>query len=189
MRRKFSYSGKRRDFSRVVITILVIVIAVQAAAIANTQLSLSSPQQLSSPPAITPGPSRDPIPLEGYERPEVSVSPSVIYLTSGCRQLAMVTTEFQTYSIQNGLDKKIDFRPTVHDVFKDLIENFGMTVKAARIESLEESTYYAKLYVQQGSRILGLDAKPSDSIAVAVRFDAPVYVKSEIMETHGKDIC
>ena len=185
---KYTYGTekKKRDIRGPLIIILVVIIAVQA-----ILLIRNPPETLSLPPlpGFQPGEYSDvPIPVDGYEKPDVSVSPSVIYLTSGCRQLAMVTTESQTYSIQNGLEKKIDFRPTTHDVFKDLVENFAMTVKAVKIESLEDSTYYSKLYIQQGNRLLGLDSKPSDSIAVAVRFDAPVYVKSEIM-SQGENIC
>lgn len=141
------------------------------------------------PPEPAPARTGSPLSLEGFERVEVAVTPSVIYLTAGCRQLAMASTDSQTYSIRLGLEKQVDARPTIHDVMKDLVENLGITVRMAKIEDLQDSTYYARLLVQQGERLLGLDSKPSDAVAVAVRFDAPVYVKAGILEAHGKSVC
>ena len=130
-----------------------------------------------------------PIALEGFQEVDITVSPSIIYVTAGCRQIAMATTSLQTYSIQNGLQGIIDFRPTSHDIFKDLIENTGMRVRLAKIETFADSTYYTKLYVQDSARILALDTRPSDSIAIAVRLGAPIYVADSILDEAGKDIC
>jgi len=175
---------------RFIIIALIVVIIVQATVVVDNMFTQSLP-----PSAIRDyGPAMfdypDPnIPISGYDVVEVEVTPSIIYLTSGCRQLAMITTEGQTYSIQNGLDNVVDFRPTTHDVMADLIENLRVEVIMARVDSLEDSIFFAKLFVQQGNKVLGLDSKSSDSIAIAVRFDAPVYVNRNIMISSGIDIC
>jgi len=176
---------RKRDVRRFLLILLVVVIVIQATVLV-TNFSASQPLQQLPPSQPLP---TVPLSLEGFQEVEITVSPSIIYLTAGCQQLTMVTTEFQTYSIKNGLDKKVDFRPTSHDVFKDLIENFGIAAKMVRIESLDDSTYYAKLYVQQGNKLLGLDSKPSDAIGVAVRFDVPVYIRTTILTQNGKIIC
>ncbi|MBI4182214.1 MAG: bifunctional nuclease family protein [Candidatus Aenigmarchaeota archaeon] len=165
--------------------ILLIIIVLLAAALAN-QILGGSPL-----PAITPFPggiATAPLSTEGYREMAVGVSPAIIYLRAGCTQLAMVTTEGQTYSIQNGLDGRIDFRPTVHDVLVDLMDSLGIEVRMARIDGVQDSTYYATLLVQQGDQLLALDTKPSDAIAVAVRTGAPLWVRDSIVAT-GKQVC
>lgn len=182
---------KRSDVLRLLILILGIVIIVQATVLVNNRFMEAQPLQPPTPTFESPVRPVEEVPLslDGYMEAEISVSPSIIYATSSCTQISMITTESQTYSIQRGLEGKVDFRPTTHDVFKDLVENFDMTVKEARIESLVDNTFYAKLYVQQGNKILGLDSKPSDAIGVAIRFNAPVYVHQSIFEASGKAIC
>jgi len=191
---KWNWPKKRKKrFQRILVTALVLVILVQAAVLVNNYLIYTLSQSKTLPETIPPFGSAKPleglVSLEGFEQAEVNVSPMVIYLTSGCLQLAMITTEFQTYSIQQGIEKKTSIRPTTHDLFRDLAENFGISVKLAKIESLEDSIYYARLYIQQGSKTLGLDSKPSDAIAVAVRFNAPVYLNSKILKENAVDIC
>ena len=131
--------------------------------------------------------------LEGFQEVSVLVDPMVIYLYRpelGCnRTMTMVTTEAQTYSIQMGLEKRVEFRPLVHDIVKDALDNFGINVLGARIEKLEKNTYYSKLILQHGKSVLTLDSKPSDSIAIAVRSDAPIYINRNLLETYGELFC
>lgn len=201
MKKKKSKSlfKNKKSFQKFLVILMALVILVQASVVVNNSfLSFFQVDPVFKDPEITAPvtPQKKlsrrkelPISVEGYEEVEIKVSPSIIYLTVGCQQLSMITTEFQSYSIGTGLEKKVDFRPTSHDVFKDMIENFDIEAKMVKIEELEDSTYYAKLFVQQGDKLLGLDSKPSDAIAIAVRFDAPVYVRSNILETAARDTC
>ena len=129
------------------------------------------------------------ISLVGFTRVEVTTEPGIIYLTSGCSQLPMTTSETQTYSIQTGLENNIEFRPTAHDVVRDVLENFGIEPLMAKVEKLEDNTYFAKLILQRGNLVLALDSKPSDAIAVAVRFNVPIYIKDELLQIYGQRIC
>ena len=180
---------KRKHVRNFLVLGLAIVIVVQASVLVESLFQSTQPSTVPQAPSPITRPQSTALSLDGYEQVEVTVSPAVMYLTAGCRQLAMVTTEFQTYSINNGLQKRIDVRPTTHDVFKDMIENFGFTVQMVKVEAFKDSIYYAKLFVQEDSKVLGLDSRPSDAIAVAVRFDAPIYVHSDILAQYGKDVC
>lgn len=169
----------RQGFQKFVVIILLVFISFQAFSMMsfdNTILNVEDNVQ-------------EPISLDGYQETKVNVSSSVIYLASDCQQLSMVTTDTKTYSIQKGIEKSTDLRPTTHDVFKDLVKNLNISVLMVKINSLEDSIFYSKLYLQQDNKILGLDSKPSDAIAIAVRLDAPVYVNSEIMQNSGNNIC
>jgi len=128
-------------------------------------------------------------PPEGFVPVEIDVTPGIIYLTHNCSQMTMITTASQTYSIENGIKGVIDPRPTPHDIIKDILENWNINVTMARIESLIEGTYYATLVLAQGNRTLLLDCRPSDSIATAIRFGAPVYISKKLLEEQGVDVC
>lgn len=76
-------------------------------------------------------------------------------------------------------------RPLTHDLMKSIIE--GLKVKLSRvvIHELKENTFYAKLCLRKKGTILEIDARPSDSIALALRVKAPIYVCPEIMEVNS----
>ena len=126
---------------------------------------------------------------EGFELVAVDALPMQILLSSGCRELTMVTTESQTYSIATGAEGLRPFRPLTHDLIADVLDIYDMKVLLVKIESLEEGTYFAKLFVAQGNKILSLDSKPSDAIAIAVRTDAPVYLNQTLLEQEGEYLC
>ncbi len=119
----------------------------------------------------------------------VNVDTNNIYLTSECLKLAIATTEQQTYSIASGLGDATGIRPNTHDLMKDTFELYSIEVLMVKVDDFRDGTYYAKLLLRQGNKILNLDSRPSDAIAVAVRFQKPVYVKNGIMESLGVGIC
>jgi bifunctional DNase/RNase len=73
-------------------------------------------------------------------------------------------------------------RPLTHDLMKSVIETLGAYIERVEITRVEEGTFYAALIVRGEERTLAIDARPSDSIALAVRTGAPVYVAEDVME-------
>lgn len=128
---------------------------------------------------------------EGFVSCNISVSPTLIHLISECLQLDMTTNQEQTSSIEKGLKKELSMRPWSHDLIVQILDNFGIDVLHIKIHTLEEETgtYYAKIFLQKGNKILALDSKPSDAIAIAVRANAKIYVMKELLEKYGKKIC
>lgn len=126
---------------------------------------------------------------EGFSEVAVDVDENRIYLYSGCRRLVMITNEFQTESIKDGLEGKMDFRPNSHDAIKSIMETFEMETLMVKITHLEEGAYFARIFLLQDTRILNLDIRPTDAIAIAARTGAPVYVNQELMEEQGEIIC
>jgi len=127
--------------------------------------------------------------VDDYDKVQVNVTLNGLFLTSRCKSIIMGIEDFQAYSINQGINKKVDFRPTVHDLIEDILQTFNMKVFMVKISNMEDGTYYSNLILKQGGKILNLDAKPSDAIAVAVREDAPVYVKKSLLEEFGVKIC
>ena len=73
-------------------------------------------------------------------------------------------------------------RPLTHDLFKDTIAQLGGTLQRIVITKLEFNTFFAKLILQtKEGELREVDARPSDSIAVALRADAPIFVAEEVL--------
>lgn len=73
-------------------------------------------------------------------------------------------------------------RPMTHDLMKSAIEAIGFFVSRVEITRLDEGTFYAALMLRGEDREIAIDARPSDSIALAVRFGCPVYVAESVFE-------
>ena len=67
-------------------------------------------------------------------------------------------------------------RPMTHDLFKNLTELMGLAVSKVEVCDLRENTFYARIFFSTGDGGFDMDARPSDAIAIAIRFGAPIYV-------------
>jgi len=77
-------------------------------------------------------------------------------------------------------------RPLTHDLLKELIHSLGATLKHVIIDKLEKKTFYAKLVLHdRDEQEIIVDARPSDSIALALRASVPIYVEETILEEAG----
>jgi bifunctional DNase/RNase len=72
-------------------------------------------------------------------------------------------------------------RPLTHDLFPALIRGLGGTLTRVLITRVQENTYYAELVVQRGDEVFTVDARPSDSIAIALRMQADLYADDELL--------
>lgn len=72
-----------------------------------------------------------------------------------------------------------------HDLLKNLVLSFDTELKHIYINELSEGTFYAQIVCDKDNQVLELDARPSDAIALAVRFNAPIYVNSEVLDEAG----
>lgn len=72
-------------------------------------------------------------------------------------------------------------RPMTHDLLRDVIETLDTTVERVEITRVEEGTFYAVVVLRTGSGTRFVDARPSDSIALAVRTGAPIYVAEQVL--------
>ena len=73
-------------------------------------------------------------------------------------------------------------RPMTHDLMQDVVETLGYLVQRVEITRLEEGTFYAALILQGEEHTYALDARPSDSIALAIRAGAPLFVDEAVLE-------
>jgi len=78
-------------------------------------------------------------------------------------------------------DIKFD-RPMTHDLFKNFIDNLEMVVSKVEVCDLKDNTFYARIYFVSKDKSFDMDARPSDAIAIALRFGAPIYVDDKIFD-------
>ena len=79
-------------------------------------------------------------------------------------------------------------RPLTHDLLRIVIEGLEARVSRILITELRGNTFYAKIFLSRGNEILSIDARPSDSIALALRASAPIFVSRELFESSKQDI-
>lgn len=73
-------------------------------------------------------------------------------------------------------------RPTTHDLFLDALTNLDTRVDHVVINDVKGQTFFAKLTLRQGARLVELDARPTDAISLALRQEAPFYIEEDILE-------
>ncbi|MDZ4711801.1 MAG: bifunctional nuclease family protein [bacterium] len=103
---------------------------------------------------------------------------------TGSRRLPIIIGQYEAQSIALELEGIKPPRPLTHDLLKEVIETFGYSVNHIVINELRDSTFYAKIKFDSAS-IEEIDARPSDAIAIALKFSSPIYVATEIMDEVG----
>ena len=72
-------------------------------------------------------------------------------------------------------------RPLTHDLCKRLITGLGGSLRRVQITKVEQNTYFAELHIHRGDDLIQVDARPSDSIAIALRLSAPIYAQESLL--------
>jgi len=115
---------------------------------------------------------------------------SEIVLVSDDMALPIYVSHNQADSIMNGLNGIRFHRPLTHDLFIQVINSMGGSVKKVVIDDLAEGIFLAKLYIEMEKngekREIVLDARPSDCIALAVREGCDIYVAENVLAEAGR---
>ena len=100
---------------------------------------------------------------------------------NGPRRLPIIIGAFEAQSIALEMEGIKPPRPLTHDLMKILIETLGADLAEVVISELRDSTFYAKLVFDSQE----VDARPSDAIALAVRFGSPIFVAEQVLNEAG----
>jgi bifunctional DNase/RNase len=110
----------------------------------------------------------------------------VIYLreVDGERMFPILIGISEATSIDRHVKGEVPPRPLTHDLLKNAIEELGGEVEDIVINNLMDHTYYAVIRVRQGEKLIEIDSRPSDAIALAVRFSPslPIFVEEGVLE-------
>jgi uncharacterized protein len=78
-------------------------------------------------------------------------------------------------------------RPLTHDLCKTLIAGLGGELRRVQITRVAKGTYYAEMHIVRGGEVIQVDARPSDSIAIALRFPAPIFADESLLVAMGEE--
>lgn len=92
----------------------------------------------------------------------------------------------EALSIEMKLEGKKFERPLTHDLLQTTLETLGVSVIKVVVSDLKNNTFYAKIYLQRDTEIYVFDARPSDSIALALRAKSPIFVSESVFNSHKK---
>ncbi|MGI4750215.1 MAG: bifunctional nuclease domain-containing protein [Janthinobacterium lividum] len=104
---------------------------------------------------------------------------------SGRRRLPIVIGSFEAQAIAIEIEKMTPSRPLTHDLFKTFAQSFHITIQEVIIYNLIDGIFYAKLICSDGKKTMEIDARTSDGIAMAVRFNCPIFTYEFILSSAG----
>jgi uncharacterized protein len=90
---------------------------------------------------------------------------------------------FEANAIAIELEKMSAPRPMTHDLTRNLIHHLNGELERVVITEIREDTFFAVLWLRQGDEPVMVDARPSDAIAPALRFDCPIYVSEKVLQS------
>jgi uncharacterized protein len=103
----------------------------------------------------------------------------------GNRRLPIIIGMFEAQAIAIEIEKIVPNRPMTHDLFKQFAKNFGFTVREIVISDLKEGIFFARVVCSDGIRESVVDARPSDAIAIGIRFSVPIFTYEAILSEAG----
>jgi bifunctional DNase/RNase len=122
----------------------------------------------------------------------LSTSPSsggafalILNEVDGARRLPIIIGTYEAQAIALELEHIKPPRPMTHDLLKQVIESFTSTVKYVLINDLREGTFFSQIIVEGLNGQIEIDSRPSDAIALAIRFSAPIFVASTVLNEAG----
>lgn len=103
----------------------------------------------------------------------------------GTRRLPIVIGSFEAQAIAVAMERMTPNRPLTHDLFKNALDTFNIQLKEVIINNLLDGIFYARLICVKEGDIYEIDARTSDALAMAVRFECPIYTYEFILDAAG----
>lgn len=103
----------------------------------------------------------------------------------GNRRLPVIIGAFEAQAIAVEMEKMRPARPLTHDLFRNFAQSFDIRIEEVVIVELKEGIFYARLHCRSGAEVREVDARTSDAIALAIRFNCPIYTYEHIMAEGG----
>ena len=103
----------------------------------------------------------------------------------GKRRLPIIIGGFEAQAIAIELEKMTPSRPLTHDLFKNFSDHFKINLVEVIIYNLVEGIFFAKLICEQNGKEVEIDSRTSDAIALAVRFESPIYTYEFVLSSAG----
>ncbi len=103
----------------------------------------------------------------------------------GKRKLAITIGPSEAQAIALKLENIVLERPMTHDLILNILNKIGVEIIEVIINKIEEEVYFSEIIINYQGKILHIDSRPSDAIALALRVNCPIFTTKEIMDSHG----
>lgn len=103
----------------------------------------------------------------------------------GARRLPIVIGGFEAQAIAVAMERMTPTRPLTHDLFRNTLMTFDIELQEIVINDLLDGVFYAKLVCEKQDQVIEIDSRTSDALALAVRFNCPVYTYEFILDSAG----
>ncbi len=120
-----------------------------------------------------------------YSQTQSGAYALVLGEVNGRRRLPIIIGSFEAQAIAIEIEKMTPSRPLTHDLFKSFAQAYHINIQEIIIYNLVDGIFYSKLICSDGKKSIEIDARTSDAIAVAVRFDCPIYTYEFILPSAG----
>ena len=104
---------------------------------------------------------------------------------NGERRIPIIIGGFEAQAIVIKLENLEPPRPLTHDLFKSFAEACGVTVEQVLINKLREGIFYSQIICTDGDRRFQIDSRTSDAVALALRFECPIFIEPQILNEAG----
>jgi hypothetical protein len=120
-----------------------------------------------------------------YSQTQSGAYALVLAEENGRRRIPIIVGGFEAQAIAIQLEGLKPPRPLTHDLFLNFAHTFNVDLLEIMVYKLEEGVFYSKLTCDNGQRVVEIDARTSDAIALALRFRCPIYTTEEILKKAG----
>ncbi len=120
-----------------------------------------------------------------YSHSQSSAYALILDEKKGSRRLPIIVGGLEAQSIAIEVEKMKPARPLTHDLFKTFADTYGIRIKEIVINKFHEGIFYSALVCSDGTNEIELDSRTSDAVAIALRFDCPIYTYESVMASAG----
>lgn len=103
----------------------------------------------------------------------------------GARRLPVIIGGAEAQAIAVAIEGMVSHRPMTHDLFKNTLETLRTELREVIISDLREGIFFARLVLDRNGEIIEIDSRTSDALALATRFECPIYTYEDILESAG----
>jgi uncharacterized protein len=93
---------------------------------------------------------------------------------------------YEANAIALEIEKVSTPRPMTHDLIKNVLSGLDAHVHKVVVTELKEDTFYAVIWMEREGRVISVDSRPSDALALALRVDCPIFVEEEVLKSSNK---
>jgi uncharacterized protein len=120
-----------------------------------------------------------------YSQTQSGAYALILIEENGERRIPIIIGGFEAQAIVIKLENLDPPRPLTHDLFKQFADDFNIAVFEVVIYKLEEGVFFSRLICNNGEKEIAIDSRTSDAVALALRFECPIYISEDILEKAG----